>query len=70
MEQEFSIFKIIRIVADIMTISGITILTIWSSFRKDKEVFAFKINLYFIYFLRSVGIVLSAGFIVIFIKDL
>ncbi len=69
MEQQFDILKFIGTVADIVTISGITILTIWSSMRKDKEVFAFKINLYLTYFLRSVGIIFIAGVLLIFINE-
>lgn len=51
-------------VADIVTISGITILTIWSSLRKNKEVVAFKINLYLTYFLRTAIIIFTAGIII------
>jgi hypothetical protein len=69
MEQKIDILKVIGIVADIVTISGITFLTIWSSIRKDKEVFAFKINLYLTYFLRSVGIIISANMIFLLINE-
>ena len=69
MEQDFDILKVIGTIADIVTISGITILTVLSSIRKDKDLIAFKINLYLTYFLRSVGIILFGGLILIFIQE-
>ncbi len=69
MKQEFDILKVIGTIADVVTISGITILTIWSSIRKDREVFAFKINLYLTYFIRAVGIIFTAGLLLIFISE-
>jgi hypothetical protein len=69
MDNDFDILKAIAIIADIVTISGVTILTIMSSIRKDKDLIAFKINLYLTYFVRAVGIIIVSGIVLIFIKE-
>lgn len=68
MREDLNALKIIGIVADVITISGITILTVMSSIRKNKDLIGFKINLYLTYFIRSVLIVVFVGIILLYIQ--
>src|SRR5258706_12738531 len=69
MGDKVDIVKIIAIAADIVTITGVTVLAVISSIRRNKELLAFKVNLFLTYSLRAVLIIIFVGLTLVVIKE-